>query len=306
MLRPGAIGDTLLTLPALALLRHGLPDHQIEVAGNPTALPLVMSTGLIDSWLPFDNARVTRLFVPVPPRPAEWPGRLDAAVAWCSDPDGTLRHAFRVRGATRVVIAPSRPAAEPAIHVAHYLRGTLTPLGIDPAPTSALPLIRPSADARVTAETELGFLGLLGRPFVAVHPGSGSRAKNWPPARFAEVIRDLQGRGLGVLVLGGPADDGTFKRLDTHLHTPAPRLVNRPLEVVAAVLQRARAYLGNDSGLSHLAGLLDLPTLALFGPTDPALWQPLGPRVTVLRHQPLDELAAGDVLAALLDLARLD
>jgi ADP-heptose:LPS heptosyltransferase len=69
--------------------------------------------------------------------------------------------------------------------------------------------------------------------------------------------------------------------------------------VVAAILQQARAFLGNDSGLSHLAGLLGVPTLALFGPTDPVHWSPLGPRVRVLRSEPLAALPPEGVLSEL-------
>jgi ADP-heptose:LPS heptosyltransferase len=89
-------------------------------------------------------------------------------------------------------------------------------------------------------------------------------------------------------------------RLSARLNTPLTVLAHRPLTVVAAVLQQARAFLGNDSGLAHLAGQLGLPTLALFGPMDPAVWSPLGPRVRTLRAEPLADLAVESVQTALL------
>ena len=64
-------------------------------------------------------------------------------------------------------------------------------------------------------------------------------------------------------------------------------------------LTGAGGYVGHDSGPTHLAAMIGLPTLALFGPTDPAIWSPLGPRVQCLRHEPLDKLPLGQVSGAL-------
>jgi ADP-heptose:LPS heptosyltransferase len=90
-----------------------------------------------------------------------------------------------------------------------------------------------------------------------------------------------------------------IERLEAAAVRPLRLLLDRPLVVVAAILRRARAFLGNDSGISHLAGMLGLPTLALFGPTDPALWAPLGPRVRVLRSESLTDLGVNRVAGEL-------
>ena len=105
--------------------------------------------------------------------------------------------------------------------------------------------------------------------------------------------------GLPTLLLVGPADDEVVRDLATRLDRPVAVIANGPLLVLAALLRRARCYLGNDSGLGHLAGLLGVPTLALFGPTDPARWAPVGPRVRVLRRQPLADLGAEAVVVEL-------
>src|SRR5262249_17739144 len=100
-------------------------------------------------------------------------------------------------------------------------------------------------------------------------------------------------------LLAGPADDAVVRAVATHLDQAVPVVQNGPLLVLAALLRRARLFLGNDSGLGHLAGLLGVPTLALFGPTDPPRWAPLGPRVRVLRRQPLSDLDVWAVVAEL-------
>lgn len=112
--------------------------------------------------------------------------------------------------------------------------------------------------------------------FVAIHPGSGSSAKNWPLDRFLEAARRLAG-GRPWLLAAGPAEDG--------LAAPPEALLAREWHprVLGAALARAALFLGNDSGVTHLAAATGAPTLALFGPTDPALWAPVGPRVRTLR-----------------------
>src|SRR4051812_38213360 len=129
VLRPGAIGDTLVTLPALLGLRRRFPAARIEVVGNSTALPIVEASGLIDSWVSFDDQRVTRLFVSQEPSADDAFLDLDVAIAWSRDADGTLRTAFERRGAANIVIAPSRPEPGQSVHVGKHLLESLAPLG---------------------------------------------------------------------------------------------------------------------------------------------------------------------------------
>ena len=305
VLRPGAIGDTLVTAPALRALRQRFPSARIEMAGNPVALPLLASSDLIDRCLAFDDPRVTRLFVASTPSSDDPFLDLNAAVAWCSDPDGVLRRALAARGAARVVATSSRPPPGLAVHVASYLLGTLGPLGIEQDRPLDVPPIRTSTGGERQAREELCALGLEHRPFVAIHPGSGSPAKNWPAERFGAVLAALKGHDdVPTLVLGGPADAQVVAQLEVAMTDTTPVLLDRPLAVVAAILRQARAFLGNDSGLSHLAGLLGVPTLALFGPSHPIHWSPLGPHVRVLRSEPLTALQPVRVLAEVRSMLR--
>jgi ADP-heptose:LPS heptosyltransferase len=115
---------------------------------------------------------------------------------------------------------------------------------------------------------------------MVLHPGAGSPAKAWPG--FPDLARRLGAAGMPVVVTTGPADREVARWLeaapgvDCH---PAPDLSLRELAALAAT---ARGWVGNDSGPTHLAAAAGTPTVALFGPTDPAVWAPLGPRVTVL------------------------
>ena len=122
-------------------------------------------------------------------------------------------------------------------------------------------------------------------PWLAVAPGSGQPRKNWPLAHYYEVSRALGWEyGLKVVWLAGPGEEAMLPYLEALAQAQGQLLLaHRPLARVARVLSRCRLYIGNDSGLTHLAAAVGEPeVLALFGPTDPRVWAPLGPRVRTL------------------------
>ena len=129
---------------------------------------------------------------------------------------------------------------------------------------------------------------------VLLHPGSGSPTKNWPPDRWAALADRLVGTGRRVRLVAGEAE--------ANLNVPGHD-VQRPADLseLLFLLRGAGGYVGHDTGPTHLAAAVGLPTLALFGPTDPLVWQPLGPRVAVLRHKNLARLDVKEVAAALGD-----
>ncbi len=124
-------------------------------------------------------------------------------------------------------------------------------------------------------------------PFWALHPGAGKRQNLWPAARFAAIAARAAEAGYPVLVLHGPADAGALAEMRAHLTLApgaAPVVIAPPLSVGtgAAVLARTERFLCNDTGVMHIAGALRTPTVALFGPTEPALWKPPVPEVVAL------------------------
>ncbi len=242
-LRPGALGDALLAVPALRALRRASGPLTLAAHG-PTAR-LLAQLGEVDHGMAFDDSSLAWMFRDqAPPRPT---------VAWMSTEHApALRHAL--------LVAPSRPSREQ--HVAEYLVQTLAPLGIDTALD-----VSPLRITRSSRSTD-----------VLVHVGSGSLAKNWPPICFAETIRLLG----DVTLIVGEADAAAASAVEALVGRRLDRIEHAPLDVLAGRLAACRAYLGNDSGVSHLAGLSGAPSVVLFGPTSPTLWRPLGPRVHVL------------------------
>jgi ADP-heptose:LPS heptosyltransferase len=182
---------------------------------------------------------------------------------------------------------PLPPPSGP--HAADWLTQAVVRFGGDPAVT-------PPVFAASEAETAQArsWLDRLAPRFLAIHPGSGSRRKNWPADRFAALAERLAA-GQPFLLVEGPAD-GDAAAPVSHL-VSALHARDLPPRVLGAVLAHAGLYVGNDSGVSHLAAAWGAPVLALFGPTDPTQWAPIGPRVRVLRAKDgkMDTLKPEDV-----------
>jgi ADP-heptose:LPS heptosyltransferase len=154
-------------------------------------------------------------------------------------------------------------------------------------------LLAPRQEEQTAALRRLGLTAAPPQGFLALHPGSGGRSKCWPVERFLQLARQAQREDYTPVVFLGPADDECRRAIQAASRVPAPPgfllADSLPLREVLALLALARAYVGNDSGVTHLAARAG-PTLALFGPTDPRVWRPLGPAVRVLRA-PKGELA---------------
>ena len=293
VMRGGALGDFVLGLPALRALRGAFPRASLELIAPSAVLPL--ASALADAVTPLERAEVAALFGDAGSLPEGIVARhrgLDLVALWLADLDGSVRRNFEVLGARRLLWSPALPP--PGRHAADHLLATLEPLGLlAPSVTASsprrlgVPVVRPSAAAKQNAFALWRDLGLsAGRPVVAVHPGSGGDWKRWPAERFAQVADRLAEEGVGVVVIQGPADAEVVGQLLARVRGRRPPVVSGlGVEDLAAFLSLAACYLGNDSGVTHLAAAVGTPTVAIFGPTDPGQWGPRGPNVLVLRAE---------------------
>ncbi|GCE48375.1 ADP-heptose:LPS heptosyltransferase [Thermosporothrix hazakensis] len=288
LVRPGAIGDTLLTLPVIAALKAYHPNTTIHFVGRADVLPLFHASGLVEETSDYEALQWSALFAsPETARRLLSPqfAGYDLAICWLRDSEGTIARNLTASGIQEVITAPGRPPADTVIHVAEYLAQTA---GVMLAPDFQLTLPqRPS-----------------GQETIAIHPGSGGPQKCWPVPCFAEVIQHLEQKRQPTLLLAGPAEAQRLQEL-RHLLTPAPafltELISAPLLDVAYALTSCRAYLGNDTGITHLAALLGIPTLALFQASDPRLWRPLGQKVHIITisHQGVGNMSTQSILSLL-------
>jgi hypothetical protein len=172
-------------------------------------------------------------------------------------------------------------------HVTDHLLSQLSPW---PAVQAALvQVLRSVASRGVTGKSPAGTA-------VLVHPGSGSRKKCWPPERFVSLIERLRGDGRPVRVVLGEVEREMFSPADVRQLESAADVVHPATYVnLLDEVTAAAAFVGNDTGPSHLAGIVGLPTVALFGPSNPGQWRPLGPRVRVVRAESMEQIGVGQV-----------
>jgi heptosyltransferase-2 len=185
------------------------------------------------------------------------------------------RHAFSL-------VMPSDP-----IQTTHAVEHNLAPLRAVGIKTDDLSTVVVSApEEKAFARRILNDLD-LDPGFWAIHPGAGKKQNLWPAERFAEVAARAVAAGDKILVLHGPADAGPLAEMTGLLKElidvgvkVAPAC---PVGVGAALLQLADRFLCNDTGVMHMAGALGVPTVALFGPTDPTLWKPPAAEVVAVK-----------------------
>ncbi len=297
LVRAGALGDVLLLRRAVAALRRA--GHRPSLVAPAAAAAALVGPGLseVEAVRPWDGPEAAALLAGEPgngplARTLEQAGLV---VAFTRDAE-VARAVSRI--APRVVARDPAPPPE-GPHASVWLAGALADAGVE-RDERLPPDLCFLADEHAEAARRLA---ALPSRFVAVHPGSGSASKNWPLDRFTEVAARLS-RGAPFLLCAGPAE------LERGLAAALPpsAVVARawPVRVLGAALSRASLYVGNDSGVSHLAAGAGTPTLALFGPTDPRLWSPVGRAVRTLRGPDArpESVGVAEVCRAALELAR--
>ena len=277
--RAGALGDTILALPALAALRMSVgPRGEIAFVGREPYVRLAEGPGHASRVHSIDRDPFRALFDSrVDDREfRSFLSPFDTVVSWSRLP--LLREKL---GEGRQVLEAS-PSPPEGVHASEHLVRALSPLGVHA--TALAPRLEVSAAHRLEATRRLESLGLAPRDFVAIHPGSGSPKKNWPVERFESLARLVERDGRKLLWIAGEADSDVVSHVLRRV--PAPVASNLPLPALAALLSLAALYVGNDSGVSHLAAAVSTPTLTLFGTTDPRSWAPLAATVVDFRDPP--------------------
>ncbi|HNQ88366.1 MAG TPA: glycosyltransferase family 9 protein [Verrucomicrobiota bacterium] len=312
VIRGGAIGDFILTLPVLAALRAAFPTARLEVLGYAHIAELARSGGLADGVRAIDSRALAGFFADggdLDDAMADYFASFAVILSYLYDPDAVFRLNVARCSPAQFIQGPHRPDESGGQHATQALLKPLERLAIwdaDPSPRLAL---EPDTGAG-PAESNAGAVQL------ALHPGSGSERKNWPENRWAELLQRLAGKPeIRLLLVGGEAEGSRIDRLAAMV--PANRVETAchwPLPVLARRLAACDGFVGHDSGITHLAAAVGLPGLVLWGDSIEAIWRPSSPRMRVLRdpaglgHLPVDRVleAVESLVAGLRVCARTD
>ena len=283
-----------MTLPAIGALRERWPEAHIEILGYPHIAELAHKRHYADAMRSIDAKAMAGFFIPhgvLDSTLVKYFGGFNLVISYLFDPDRIFSNNVRACGVKQVIDASPRPENT---HAAEHYCQPLESLAI--YVEAPRPRIHPNESDR---EAAAKFLKMVGRePLVAIHPGSGSEKKNWPVEKFGALSRWLADElAAQLLIVRGEADERATQKL-TELLGERPITVAKGLKLVelAAVLERCVLFLGNDSGITHLAAAVGTPTVAVFGAASVSIWEPLGQHTRVVRFGERD---VGDVRAAI-------
>jgi heptosyltransferase-2 len=273
VVRGGAIGDFILTLPAVSALRRQFPEAHLEILGYPHIAQLALTGGVVDAVRSIESRALAGFFARN--------GRLDEAlqdyfagfaviISYLYDPDRIFQSNVASCSKGQFIAGPHRPDEKEDIHAADVFLKPLESLAIfdaDPAPVLSI-------NSQPSTLRQL-----------ALHPGSGSERKNWPEENWVRLIQHLQiATEFNFLLVGGEAEPERVRRLSALFRPERLQLAESlPLAELARRLQACAGFIGHDSGITHLATAVGVPALILWGETKETIWRPRGKRVTVLR-----------------------
>jgi heptosyltransferase-2 len=311
VIRGGAIGDFVLTLPAIGLLREGFPNASIELLGYPHIASLAEGRYYADRVRSIEYGPLSGFFAKnaeLNAGLAEYFAGFQQVVSFLFDPDGIFEANVRRCGVRNFLPAFRRPAA---VHAAREWAAPLESLALylqDPAAR-----LFPSEDDRSAAlawfDGKMRDGGTVGKSVtrVAVHPGSGSPKKNWSAEKWGTLgLRLIDAfPDVELILVGGEADGEVLQKIQRCW--PADRFREArdlALPLLAAILRECDFFCGHDSGVSHIAAAVGVRSLLLFGPTDPGVWAPANKTVRVVAAPggSLERLTESDVKAVLWEL----
>jgi predicted lipopolysaccharide heptosyltransferase III len=278
------VGDVLLATPVLSRLRESFPKAHIAMLVNPGTDDVVRDHPALDEVLVMERGSLARQWRFVRDlRRRRFDLVIDltdadrsALLGWLSR--APVRLGYNSEGRWRGVLYTQVVEADRfGIHTVRYHLTATEALGLTGQPSA--PILAVAPEARREADRLLREAGVDGaRPFVCLHPGARGWFKAWPAERYAALADLIQTETTAqALFLGGDQERSLESRIADGMKTPFRSLIGKTgLRALAAVLERATLMVSNDNGPMHMAAVLRVPVIGLFGPSDPAVWGPWG------------------------------
>ena len=286
VIRGGAVGDLIVTLPALGALRRAFPHATIELLGDPSRAILAQHPRYVNRVIDLEHWDLYRLFSQQPTLSqglATFLSSFELILSYLPVPD--VIFPTNLRRYSQGEVLTWQPHPPPGVHITDHLLQPVT--RFDRQPCDACPQVYLAPEAQEFAVRFWQTASLPDQGVIAFHPGSGGTYKLWPVAGWEQIMTWAAQQGLQGVIISGPAEQAYNSPLVRPAHFPPwPRAQNLPLPHLAALLARCQVVVGHDSGITHLAAAVGTTTLALFGPTDPLVWGPRSRRACALWPEP--------------------
>jgi len=288
VIRGGAIGDFILTLPVIAALRRQFPQAHLEVLGYPHIAQLAVAGGLADRVQPIEARGLAGFFArggTLEPDLMDYFSEFDLVISYLYDPDEIFKTNVGRCLVKQFIVGPHRPDEADRIHATQVYLKPLERLAIfdaDPVPRLAFN----HQDSSGRADLPVSLDAQQRVPTIALHPGSGSEKKNWPETKWAGLIQQvIATTRWNLLLVGGEAEGERLRRLAAVL-PPARCSIAQglPLAELAQRIQSCAAFVGHDSGITHLAAAVGLPCVVLWADTLEEVWRPQGELLVILKE----------------------
>ena len=289
VVRGGAIGDFILTLPVFDALREAYPNALVECLAPTGLKELVLTAGLADEFKSLDGREWAGFFVSggdLDPEIVKWLSQFELIISFLHDSKEVWANNVRKICSARLLQGCARPSDENNQPASIVLLSALEEIGI----YEADPLPRVEMDAAQADCFDL-----------AIHPGSGSELKNWPIDKWSEFLDIWLLNNSGrILVVGGEAETGKMNRIRQTMDSgQIDYLLDQPLSEVALSLKSSRVFVGHDSGITHLAIALGVPSIILWGSTNRTVWGPRHHHVRFIQSDAtMDSITPAEVLRA--------
>jgi len=285
---PGALGDGLLALTALRKLKATFPWHRMIWIGHKELGDVFVDAHEVHQSYSFDSLNFLGGAKGL--QQGQFPSlfdRCERAVGWMEDSDGIWVSWFKTMGISNFILRSPHDPSLSHVHMADRYVETLQPWFTTKQALN--PLEKNWHDERLLVFSQSKMVEQSPSSkerLIILHPGSGSIHKCAPPALWAKMVDGLMVRPhRKVCLAGGLADTESLRNVQSLLTDLKPTILEGlDLHSIGKYLQQAQLFIGHDSGLSHLATRLGVPSVLLFGPTDPAKWGPRGKHVVVMRN----------------------
>jgi heptosyltransferase-3 len=294
---PGALGDLMCLMPSLAAIARSHAGASIELMARMELARLAAGRTVVTRAHSIDAREVGALFTDNASENARRLfGDFDRVYSFFASDDPRFRARLSAATDAHVSFHPFRPGGDGHISMA-YLRSIETEIDDAASPTNSR--LEPTPNDLAAATSALVQAKCGASNLLAMFPGSGSPGKNWPANKFVALASELSERASVAVVLG-PAE---MSLEPVFCAAGVPVLKQLDLPTVAAIARVASAFVGNDSGVSHLAAAVGTSGVVIFGPTDPARWRPIAPdgggQIAVVRRTPIDTVEAREVAGIL-------